>query len=62
MNPVTTTQRMTADEFFDWVQLPENEGKHWELVRGEVVEMSLPGERHGFVVLRIGMKLLMYAE
>jgi Uma2 family endonuclease len=37
---------MTAAEFFDWVQRPENQGKHFELVRGEVVEMSRPGERH----------------
>jgi Uma2 family endonuclease len=37
---------MTADEFFEWVNRPVNEGKHFELVRGEVVEMPRPGERH----------------
>jgi Uma2 family endonuclease len=62
MNPVTTAQKMTAEEFFEWVQRPENEGKHWELVRGEVVEMSRPGERHGYVCLKIGALLLLYAE
>src|SRR5262249_11220675 len=31
----------------DWVHRPENEGKHYELERGEVVEVSRPGERHG---------------
>jgi Uma2 family endonuclease len=37
---------MTADEFFEWVNRPENEGKHFELVRGDVVERPRPGERH----------------
>lgn len=41
------TKRMTADEFFDWVHRPENDGKDYELVRGEVVEVGRPGERHG---------------
>jgi Uma2 family endonuclease len=40
------TKRMTAEEFFDWQYLPENEGRSFELVRGEVVEVSRPGERH----------------
>jgi Uma2 family endonuclease len=40
---------MTADEFYDWVLRPENQGRHFELVRGEVVEMSRPGELHGVV-------------
>jgi Uma2 family endonuclease len=40
---------MTAEEFFDWVQRPENRDRHFELERGEVVEMSRPGERHGLV-------------
>lgn len=62
MSPATTTQRMTADEFAEWVVRPENGAKHWELVRGEVIEMSRPGERHGFVCMRIGMKLMLYAE
>jgi Uma2 family endonuclease len=42
----TTTALMTAEDFFDWLQRPENQGKHFELVRGEVVEMSRPGELH----------------
>ncbi len=43
----TKKKRMTAEEFFDWVHREENDGKHYELVRGEVVEVSRPGERHG---------------
>jgi Uma2 family endonuclease len=40
---------MTADEFFDWVNHPENRDKYCELERGEVIEMTRPGKRHGFV-------------
>jgi Uma2 family endonuclease len=43
------TGLMKADEFFDWLHRPENQGKHFELVRGKVVEMSRPGERHSLV-------------
>ena len=43
------TKTMTAEEFFDWVHLPENRDRHFELEQGEIVEMSLPGERHGVV-------------
>jgi Uma2 family endonuclease len=45
----TTTRLLTASEFFDWLQRPENQGKHFELVRGEVVEVCRPGERHGLI-------------
>jgi Uma2 family endonuclease len=40
---------MTADEFFDWVNHPDNRDKYCELERGEIVEMTRPGKRHGFV-------------
>jgi Uma2 family endonuclease len=41
------TQLMTAEQFYDFTHRPENEGKFFELERGEVVEMSRPGKRHG---------------
>jgi Uma2 family endonuclease len=40
---------MSAEEFFEWWQLPENADKRWELDRGEVVEMPCQGELHGVV-------------
>ena len=40
---------MTAEEFFEWVQRPENRDRKFELEEGEIVEMSRPGERHGAV-------------
>lgn len=54
MSTVSVQQRMTAEEFFDWCNRSENRDRHFELVRGEVVEMSRPGERHGFVCLNVG--------
>jgi Uma2 family endonuclease len=38
---------MTAQEFFDWANRPENAGRHFELEKGRVVELSRPGELHG---------------
>jgi Uma2 family endonuclease len=54
MNPVTTGQRLSAEEFFEWCHRPENRDRHFELEHGEVVEVSRPGERHGFVCLNVG--------
>jgi Uma2 family endonuclease len=49
-----TFMKLTAEEFFDWCNRPENRDRHFELERGEVVEVSRPGERHGFVCLNVG--------
>jgi Uma2 family endonuclease len=43
------TARMTADQFWDWCQLPENENRRYELNRGRVVEVPSPGCLHGVV-------------
>jgi Uma2 family endonuclease len=40
---------MTAVDCFTWLHRPENQGKQFELVRGEVVEVPRPGERHCLV-------------
>lgn len=40
---------MTAEEFCEFVLRPENSDRSFELVHGEVVEMSRPGVLHGFV-------------
>jgi Uma2 family endonuclease len=45
---------MTADEFFDWAQRPENRERSFELERGKVVEMPSPGKYHGFVCWNVG--------
>lgn len=48
-----TTKRMTAEKFADWVQLPENENRWFELVRGEVIELPPPRKLHGAVFMNV---------
>jgi Uma2 family endonuclease len=43
------TKPMTAEEFYEWANRPENRDKQFELERGEIVEMSRPGKRHGLI-------------
>lgn len=48
--PTTTTKSgMTAEEFYDWANRPENDGRRFELDEGEVVEMPSPGVAHALV-------------
>lgn len=48
---------MTADEFYEWANRPENADRHYELSAGRVVEMPSPGELHG-VICWLVVKLL----
>ncbi len=41
------TECMSAQEFWEWACRPENKEKHFELDRGEIVEMPPPGELLG---------------
>ncbi|HZT83187.1 MAG TPA: Uma2 family endonuclease [Gemmataceae bacterium] len=43
------TQRMTAEEFWEWASRPENQDRRHELEEGVPVEMPSPGELHGVV-------------
>ena len=61
-NPTPATRLMTADDFFDFVSLPENENRSFELVRGKVVEMSRPTKQHGLAVTNIALELKLYAR
>ena len=45
----TNTARMTADQFWEWSCLPENENQRYELNRGRVVEVPSPGCLHGVI-------------
>ena len=40
---------MTAEEFYEWANRPENQEGVFELERGEIIEMSRPGKKHGLV-------------
>jgi len=51
-----TTELMTAEQFFDWANRPENSGKRYELVQGRIEEMPSPTRLHGtvcFLVSRV---------
>lgn len=47
------TKLLTAEEFYDWANHPDNRDKYCELERGEIVEMSRPGKLHGFVCANV---------
>jgi Uma2 family endonuclease len=47
------TRQLTAEEFYEWANRPENRDRYCELERGEIVEMSRPGKRHGMVCANV---------
>src|SRR6266536_1576404 len=47
------TQTMTADEFWEWADRPENEGRCWELERGTPIAIPAAGRLHGAVACLI---------
>lgn len=53
------TRLLTADEFLTWPDVP---GCRQELIRGEVVSMSLPGGLHGKVASKILRRVGDYIE
>ncbi|OGO41829.1 MAG: hypothetical protein A2Z04_02440 [Chloroflexi bacterium RBG_16_57_9] len=55
---VLTKALMRAEDLF---KLPDG-GRHYELVRGELIEMSPPGGQHGRIALRVGSRLLAHVE
>ena len=56
------TKPMTAEEFYEFVHRPENRDRVFELEDGEIVEMSLPGKRHGLVCANVSGILREYAK
>ncbi|OWK41878.1 hypothetical protein FRUB_03956 [Fimbriiglobus ruber] len=54
------TPPLTADEFFEWANRPENAGRRFELESGEVIEMPPPGLFHGVVCWLVGVVLSQY--
>ncbi|MGL4553238.1 MAG: Uma2 family endonuclease [Gemmataceae bacterium] len=60
MSTAPTTTLMTAEDYWEWGQRAENSRKRTELVRGEVVEMSSPGEIHGSVCWLISFLFGLY--
>jgi Uma2 family endonuclease len=62
MSTATMTRPMTAVEFAEWVNLPENVNKWFELVRGEVIELPPPMKVHGRVCINVAFALETYSR
>ena len=58
--PAAVTNPMTADQFWNFCNLPENENRTFDLIRGKVVEMPRPTRRHGIVAVRIAHLLTVW--
>lgn len=54
-------QLMTADEFEEWTERPENRDRLFELIHGEIVE-KVPTEEHGYIILKLGSRIVAYIE
>ena len=52
----------TVDDVWQLALQPENEGKQFYLIDGELVWEMAPGYRHGRLAILIGHLLLVYAE
>lgn len=57
-----TAKLMTAEEFLEFVQRPENTNRWLELVKGEVIELPSPTKIHGTVCNNIAVELTLYAR
>ena len=55
----TRTRLITADDFLTW---PDEPGCRQELIRGEVVTMTLPGGEHGEIALQIAHLILAHVK
>ncbi len=58
MAPQTAT-RMTYEEF---MALPEEEGKHYELIEGELISNPAPVPRHQWILAKLQYALHAYFE
>jgi len=56
----TTTDLMTAEEFYAWAELPENADKRYELENGVPIEMPPPSKPHGGICFLVAHVLGLY--
>jgi Uma2 family endonuclease len=54
---VTQERFYTAEEFWDYCQLPENRDRHLELFEGEIREMTPAGGEHGEITFDFGLNV-----
>jgi Uma2 family endonuclease len=56
------TERLTAEEFYEFANRPENDNKWLELVRGEVIELPQPQKPHGVICNNVAFPLTLYVR
>ena len=59
---VAPKKLMTLDEYWDFVNRPENADRRFELRKGEIIEFSRPKKPHGIVASNIATELNLYAR
>ncbi len=55
-------QLYTVEQFWDFIEQPENADRKFELVNGVIVEEMSPGFEHGKFSLRIGSPMMIFVE
>lgn len=61
MTTLPTKQLITAEEFCEWANCPDNQSRQYQLDRGEVIEVTRPAELHGVLCAWIAHLLRSYA-
>lgn len=51
----------TTADFDEFLRIPENQGRHFELYQGKIIE-KMPTVEHGFIGLNIGSALRQYLK
>lgn len=62
MSIVAPPKLLTAEEFFDFANRPENRDRRFELEEGEVIEISRAGIRHGMACANLTGLFFMYCR
>lgn len=55
------TRSYTIEEFDEFIALPENADRRFELIDGEIVE-KMPTEEHGVISALMAARILMFDE
>ena len=55
MDAGSISRLMTAEEFFEWLALPEKDNRFFEIVRGEVLELPFTTHIQGVVWANVGL-------
>jgi len=62
INEYPAERLYTVEEFWDFLELPENQDRKFELINGVIVEDMSPGFEHGKCSLRIGSPMMIFAD